>query len=328
MTKDLESIQASNKERIAVLGGLGFMGSHICRALLQHDYHVTIFDRPSASRSLISDIAAQPEIVEGDISLADDVLGAIAEADVVINLVHTTVPGSSMKDPAYDVTSNVVASVNWLSRLPETKVRQLLYVSSGGTVYGRPLTDPIDETHPTDPISSYGITKLTIEKYVALYASQFGIDYRILRPSNVYGAGQQLRSGQGVIGVMAERALRGEALEIWGTGESQRDYLHVDDLVTAMLMILKYTGQRRIFNVSGGEGHSVLDIIAILREQLGFASEIHFSPARKFDVPRNVLDSSLLHSETGWQPRVDLKTGIARTLEWLKTLPKQKTAGN
>ncbi len=328
MSKGSESISTSGKERIAVLGGLGFMGSHLCRALVQHGHKTIVFDRVSASRSLISDVATELEIIEGDISRADDVLSAIAETDVVINLVHTTVPGSSMNDPAYDVMSNVVSSVNWLSRLPETKVRRLLYVSSGGTVYGRPLTNPIDETHPTDPISSYGITKLTIEKYVALYATQFEIDYRILRPSNVYGVGQQLRSGQGVIGVMAERALRGEALEIWGTGESQRDYLYVDDLVTALLMILNYTGQHRVFNVSGGAGHSVLDIVAILREQLVFASEILHSPARKFDVPHNVLDSSLLHRETGWQPRVDLKTGIARTLEWLKTLPKQKTAGN
>jgi UDP-glucose 4-epimerase len=328
MSKGSESIDASRKERIAVLGGLGFMGSHLCRALVQNDYQVIVFDRASASRSLISDVETKLEIIEGDISRADDVLGAIANADVVINLVHTTVPGSSMKDPAYDVSSNVVSSVNWLSRLPETKVRRLLYVSSGGTVYGRPLTNPIDETHPTNPISSYGITKLTIEKYVALYASLHDIDYRILRPSNVYGVDQQLRYGQGVIGVMAERALRGETLEIWGTGESQRDYLYVDDLVTALLMILNYTGEHRIFNVSGGEGHSVLDIVNILREQLGFTPQIQHSSARKFDVPHNVLDSGLLREETGWQPAVDLKTGVARTLEWLKTLPKQKTAGN
>lgn len=328
MSKDSESIKGPRKERIAVLGGLGFMGSHLCRALVENNYHVTVFDRASASRSLVSDVEAELEIIEGDISRADDVIGAITNADIVINLIHTTVPGSSMNDPAYDVMSNVVSSVNWLRRLTETKVRRLLYVSSGGTVYGRPLTHPIKETHPTDPISSYGITKLTIEKYVALYATQSEIDYRILRPSNVYGVGQQLRSGQGVIGVMAERALRGEPLEIWGTGESQRDYLYVDDLVTALLAVLNYTGQHRIFNISGGAGHSVLDIVAILREQLGFASEINYKPARKFDVPHNVLDSSLLHGETGWQPRVDLKTGIARTLEWLKTLPKQKTAGN
>ena len=328
MSKDSESIPASRGDRIAVLGGLGFMGSHLCRALVQNGYRTIVFDRPAASRSLISDVAGELEIIEGDISRPDDVLGAIAETDTVINLVHTTVPGSSMNDPAYDVTSNVVSSVNWLSRLPETKVRRLLYVSSGGTVYGRPLTNPIDETHPTDPISSYGVTKLTIEKYVALYASLFKIDYCILRPSNVYGVGQQLRYGQGVIGVMAERALRGEALEIWGTGESQRDYLYVDDLVTALLAILGYTGAHRVFNISSGEGHSVLDIVEILREQLGFTPEIRHSQARNFDVPHNVLDSSLLRGETGWQPGVDLKTGVARTLEWLKTLPKQKTVGS
>src|SRR5262249_18386186 len=150
------------------------------------------------------------------------------------------VPGSSMKDSAYDIASNVVASARWLSRLSETNIKRLIYFSSGGTVYGVPQTDPIDENHPTDPISSYGITKLAIEKYVSMYCGMFGVSYTIVRPSNVYGEGQRLNIGQGVIGVMADRTLRGEALEVWGTGENLRDYLHVDDLVHATMLLLDY----------------------------------------------------------------------------------------
>ena len=140
------------------------------------------------------------EIVEGDIARPDDVLAALEGAETVVNLVHTTVPGSSMLDPAYDVESNVVASVRWLSRLPGTGVRRIIFVSSGGTVYGPPQSALVDERHPTDPISSYGITKLAIEKYVAMYAAMSGIDHLILRPSNVYGEGQHLHIGQGIIG--------------------------------------------------------------------------------------------------------------------------------
>lgn len=315
---------ASNPEtsggRIVVLGGLGFMGSHICRALVGRGDEVRVFDKLYASRELIGDIEPRIEIVEGDISRANDVVDAIADADTIIHLVHTTVPGSSMADPAFDITSNVVASVGWLSRLRETKVRRILYVSSGGTVYGVPQTPLIDEAHPTDPISSYGITKLTIEKYVAMYSALSGVRHCILRPSNVYGEGQRLHIGQGVIGVLINRALQGEPLEIWGTGESLRDYLHVEDMVSATLALVDYKGAHNLFNVSSGRGYSVLDILGIISDQLGWQPEVVYQAGRGFDVPVNVLDSSRLNAETGWRPRVELKAGIARTIEWIKTL--------
>ncbi|HEX8145340.1 MAG TPA: NAD-dependent epimerase/dehydratase family protein [Pyrinomonadaceae bacterium] len=308
--------------RVVVLGGLGFMGSHICRELVASGYRVRIFDRLYALRTLVEDIEDQIEIVEGDMALTDDVMNVLSDADAIIHLVHTTVPGSSMKDPAYDLSSNVVASVGWLSRLHETRVRRILYVSSGGTVYGLPQTNPIDERHPTDPISSYGITKLTIEKYVAMYAAMFGIDYCIVRPSNVYGPGQKLYIGQGVIGVLSDRALRGEPLEVWGTGESLRDYLHIEDLVHAITGLVAYMGPHRVFNISSGTGHSVLDIIRMLSRCLGFAPALVYKPDRGFDVPVNVLDSSRLRAETNWRPAIGLEDGIARTIEWLRRLPK------
>ncbi|HLL73727.1 MAG TPA: NAD-dependent epimerase/dehydratase family protein [Pyrinomonadaceae bacterium] len=313
--------------RIAVLGGLGFMGSHICRELSARGCAVRIFDRLYASHELIRDFERDVEVVSGDISRKRDVLSAIADADVLIHLVHTTVPGSSMDDPEYDITSNVIASVRWLRHLGETKIRSILYFSSGGTVYGIPQTNPISESHQTNPISSYGITKLAIEKYVAMYASMFGIEYRLIRPSNVYGAGQRLHIGQGVIGVTAERALRGKPLELWGTGESLRDYLHVEDMTAAAVALLGYRGPHRIFNVSSGRGCSILDIIAILHDQLGSLPEIIRKPARSFDVPVNVLDSSRLHAETGWRPKVGLEEGIIRTIAWLKTLRGGKDSG-
>jgi UDP-glucose 4-epimerase len=300
------------------------MGSHICRELSARGYAVRIFDKLDASHELISDFERDVEIVAGDISRPQDVLNAIADADVVVHLVHTTVPGSSMDDPEYDITSNVIASVRWLSRLGETNVRRVLYFSSGGTVYGVPQSNLIGESHQTNPISSYGITKLAIEKYISMYASMYGVEYCLIRPSNVYGAGQRLHIGQGVIGVMAHHALCGEPLELWGTGESLRDYLHVEDMTAATLALLSYRGPHRIFNVSSGRGHSVLDIMAILRDQLGSLPEVVRKPTRGFDVPINVLDSSRLHAETGWSPKVGLEEGIARTIAWLKTVRREK----
>jgi len=295
------------------------MGSHICRQLVTQSRSVRVFDKLYTSRDLVRDIESDLEIVEGDIARPRDVLSAIADADTLIHLVHTTRPGSSMEDPAFDISSNVVASARWLMLLPETKVRRILFVSSGGTVYGIPQTIPIAENHPTDPVCSYGISKLAIEKYVSMYASMFGIEYCLLRPSNVYGEGQRLNVGQGVIGVMADRALRGEPLEVWGTGENLRDYLHVDDMVSATMSLLDYSGAQRIFNVSSGEGHSVADIIGMLTQAIGFSPELIHKPDRGFDVPANVLDSSRLRQETGWQPEIDMTAGITRTVAWLRS---------
>jgi UDP-glucose 4-epimerase len=308
----------SKREIVAVLGGCGFIGSHLCRALVREHYRVRVFDKVYADRRLIADLESYLEIVDGDIARLDDVLAAIDQADTVINLVHTTVPGSSMLDPAYDVETNVVSSVRWLAHLAGSNVRKLIFISSGGAVYGLPQAELIDEQHPTDPISSYGITKLMIEKYVAMYSSLCGIEHLILRPSNVYGEGQRLHIGQGVIGVLADRALRGEPLEVWGNGKSLRDYLYIDDFIAAVMRLLDYTGPRHVFNVSSGYGHSVLDILTILSGQLEQLPEIIYTPDRGFDVPVNVLNSSALRQETGWRPLVPLEEGVERVFQWLK----------
>jgi UDP-glucose 4-epimerase len=215
-------------------------------------------------------------------------------------------------------TYGVGSAVKWLERLKETELRRIIYFSSGGTVYGVPETVPITEDHPTNPISSYGITKLAIEKYTAMYANRFGIDYRLVRPSNVYGPGQQLNQGQGVIGILANCALNGERLEVWGKGTDRRDYLFIDDLVDALLKLLVYRGPLNVFNVSSGTGHSVMDLIAVLGKEIRPLPQIVHRAERGFDVPINILDSSRLTQETGWRAMVGFEEGIRRTIQWHK----------
>lgn len=267
---------------------------------------------------LMEDIRSQLEIVIGDITCPEDVLRAIENTDVVIHLIHTTSPGSSMADPFFDICSNVAATAQWASCFAKTNVRRSVYVSSGGTVYGVPQNDKISESHPTDPVCSYGITKLAIEKYFSMYASMHGIENFTIRPSNIYGEGQRLDKGQGVIGTLANRALRGELLEVWGSGKALRDYIFVDDMVSAILRILRYRGASRTFNIGSGVGHSVLDILDTLRHQLGTIPEVIHKSARGFDVPVNILDSALLQRETGWRPRVSLDEGIGRVIVGMK----------
>jgi UDP-glucose 4-epimerase len=316
------SSSANNSLRILVMGGLGFIGSHLSRALLREGYRVRIFDKLYGSRNLIADIIGDIEVEEGDAERPEDVLRSLKDIDVAIDFIHTTVPGASMNDPSYDVQTNVVAHASWLSLLHKTELRRIIYISSGGTVYGVPQRNPIGEDHPTNPISSYGITKLAIEKYFAMYATINGIEYRIGRPANVYGEGQHLHIGQGVVGVFLDRCLKGEPIEIWGDGTVSRDYIYVSDMVRGIMKLIDHRGDGRVFNVSSGMGHSLNDIIAIIQDELKIPVRVTYAMARKFDVPLNVLDNSRLRSETGWGPQTDMVDGMRLVCNYLQSALK------
>jgi len=300
------------------MGGLGFIGSHLSRLLLQEGYKVRIFDKLYASHNLITDIQEKIEIEEGDAERPEDVLRSLRDIDIAVDLIHTTVPGVSMQDPSYDVATNVAAHTRWLPLLKETALKRIIYISSGGTVYGVPKKNPIGENHTTEPICSYGITKLAIEKYIAMYANLHGIEYRICRPANVYGEGQHLNIGQGVIGVFLEHCLKGLPIEIWGDGTIRRDYLYVMDMVRGILELINHLGEGRVFNISTGIGYSLNDIIAIIRDELNIPLKVKYLTSRKFDVPENILDSTLCRLETGWEPKTDLVAGMRRVCNYIR----------
>ena len=309
---------------VLVMGGLGFIGSHLSRKLLRLGYRVRIFDKLYTSKHLISDIVRQVEVVEGDVAKSADVLQSLEKIDVAIHLIHTTVPGSSMQDPVYDVESNVVSCTRWLPYLRNTDLKRIIYVSSGGTVYGVPRNNPVSEDDPTEPICSYGITKLAIEKYIAMYSGLNGIEYRVCRPANAYGEGQRLNIGQGVIGVFLQRALKGETIEIWGDGTSKRDYIYVEDLVYGVAELIHHEGAERVFNISTTVGYSLNDIVAIIRNKINIPITVEYMPSRGFDVPLNILDNSRLQRATNWAPKTSLEEGIRRVYKWLQTTISDK----
>lgn len=324
MKNRLEAMHKNNQQRVLVMGGLGFIGSHLSRLLLREGYSVRIFDKLYGSRNLISDIENKIEVEEGDAEKPEDVLRALRNTDIAIDLIHTTVPGASMQDPVYDVQTNILSHAAWLSQLNKTNLRKIIYISSGGTVYGVPQKNPIAENHPTEPMSSYGITKLAIEKYVAMYADIYGIDYRICRPANAYGEGQHLHTGQGAVGVFLAKCLKKQPIEIWGDGTISRDYIHVADLAQAILKLINLKGDYRIFNASSGKGHSLNDIITIMRDDLQIPVKVNYVKARKFDVPVNILDNSRLIQETGWKSQIDLVSGMRRVYDYLKLSSKNQ----
>lgn len=303
-----------------VLGGGGFLGSHLSEALMAEGYAVRIFDRPNVSRVKSLDGYSGIEWYEGDFLNHQDVAQAVAGCDIIYHLISTTLPRSSNENPVYDVETNIVGTLHLLEAAQKNKVKKVVFTSSGGTIYGNPATIPIKETHPTVPTCSYGIGKLAIESYLRLFHLLHGVDYCVLRLANPYGERQRVSTAQGAVTVFLDKALRGETIEIWGDGSVIRDYFHVSDAITALLQALPYTGDVRVFNIGSGVGKSLNEILDAIDALLGAPVRRKYLPGRMFDVPVNVLDISKAVELLGWSPRVPFAEGLSRTANWLRCI--------
>jgi UDP-glucose 4-epimerase len=301
-----------------VLGGKGFIGSHLVDALLAAGHPVRAFDRPTvAPLSVVNHPLI--EWSDGDFGNGGDIVRALDGCEVVFHLVSTTLPGTSNADPAFDVESNVAGTVRFLHEAVKSGIKKVIFMSSGGTVYGVPKSVPIDENHPTDPISSYGITKLAIEKYLRLFKTLHGLSYTVVRPSNPFGPRQRSQGAQGAVAVFMGRILHGEPLDIWGDGSVVRDYLYIDDLTTALLAALAYEGAETVFNVGSGAGLSLNQVLDGIEQVTGKKAERRYFPARAFDVPANILAIGRAKAELKWAPKTSFLDGLARTAAWMQT---------
>lgn len=303
---------------IAIFGGGGFIGSAIADRLLKDKHELRIFERPRVApyRHFAGD--EKVEWLTGDLMSVHDVSNAIDGVDVVLHLVSTTLPKGSNDDMIYDVQSNLVATLQLLNAMVAKGVRKIIFISSGGTVYGNPAYVPIDENHPTEPRVSYGITKLAIEKYLLLYQSLHGIKANILRVANPYGERQRVETAQGAVGVFLSRAIQNRPIEVWGDGSVTRDYIYVSDVAEAFALAVNYEGPRSVFNISSGVGTSLNELINKLERILGRDVAREYRPGRPFDVPVSVLANSLATQEFGWAPRVGLEDGIIKTVSWMR----------
>lgn len=304
--------------RITIFGGGGFIGSAIADRLLLEGHAVRIFERPRVERYRKFTSHEDVEWVAGDLFSTHDVANAVHGTDAVVHLVSTTLPKNSNDDPIYDVQSNLVGTLQMLNAMVASKVHRIVFISSGGTVYGSPKYLPIDEAHPTDPQVSYGITKLAIEKYLLMYGRLHGIRPTILRVANPYGERQRIETAQGAVGVFVQRALQGLPVEIWGDGSVTRDFLYVSDVADAFAKAIGYSGDQSIFNISSGVGTSLNQLIEAVEDVVGLPVARVYAEARAFDVPISVLCNDAARRELGWVPNVAMNDGIARTAKWLK----------
>lgn len=304
--------------RYLILGGGGFIGSHLCDSLLLRGHAVRVFERPNLSHYREFNKTELIEWVDGDFTNKIDVADAVQGCDVIYHLVSTTLPKTSNDNPVFDVTSNVVSTLNLLEAAKQAKISKVVFVSSGGTIYGIPKQIPISETHPTEPVVSYGISKLAIEKYLHLYQVLHGMEYCILRIANPYGERQRTNTAQGVIATFLHRAMHGQTIEIWGDGSVTRDYIYIADVTSALLMAGGYEGKQRLFNIGCGVGQNLNQILNAVEQLLGHPVERRYLPGRAFDVPANVLDITRAKEFLGWEPKTSLIEGLQHTLRWLE----------
>jgi UDP-glucose 4-epimerase len=307
-----------NSVRTLVIGGGGFIGSHLVAALLERGARVRVLERARKDRLLSVPEHPHLEWLEGDLGNTHDVRGALAGADVVYHLASTAEPQSSNDNPAFDIQSNLCGAICLLEQMRKAPKVTLVFASSGGTVYGLPMQTPIVETHPTEPQCSYGIVKLAIEKYLALFSMLYGIDYRVLRLANPYGPGQEVNRTQGVIGVFLSRVLQGQTLEVWGDGTVVRDYIYIGDVIAALLKAAAYRGATNVFNVGSGRGHNLLEIIELIERVTGKAATVRFGSRRECDVMVSVLGIQRAKEELGWEPTTTLEAGLEATLRVLR----------
>ncbi|MDD2219046.1 MAG: NAD-dependent epimerase/dehydratase family protein [Desulfoplanes sp.] len=312
----------SNPLRCLVLGGRGFIGSHLVDALLEEGNHVRCFGR-SHGVSLTNTNCIQIhnknfEMFEGDLMSEADITEALQGCDICFHLVSTTQPKSSNADPIFDVESNVSGTIKLLNQAVKAGVKKVIFTSSGGTVYGVPVRIPITEEHPNNPTCSYGITKLAIEKYLGLFHTLHGLEYSILRISNPFGERQRTHATQGAVAVFLSKALRGETIEIWGDGSVVRDYIYIKDVISALIAVSKYSGPERVFNIGSGIGISLNEVLNAIEKITQQSTIRHYVKGRSFDVPVSILSIEKAKLILHWSPKTTFEEGLDHFSKWIE----------
>ena len=300
-----------------VIGGAGFIGRAVVDELLMHGRQVVVVGREAMpSPALPVGVAYVANPTGND----DDLLRIVlSKVDEIIDLAYATVPQTSFQDPVHDILVNLPTAVRLFEMAAKLPIRKFVWISSGGTVYGRTSAPFLTEEHLTEPISPYGITKLAIEKYAHMYYESQGLPIVCVRPSNAFGEGQRTYSGQGFIATAIASILDGRELSLYGEQGTVRDYLHVQDVARGIVAALNYGQPGQVYNLGSGSGltnRQVLDALEPLVAATNYTVRLRIQPMRPFDVPLNVLNIEKLTNHTQWRPQIDFAEGIARTWTW------------
>ena len=299
--------------KVLVTGGAGFIGSHIVDRLIGLGHDVIVIDNLCTGKMAF----IHPEASFYRVDLRDRGIQEIVEAEqpeVVIHQAAQIDVPTSVKDPLFDAETNILGTLRLLEACRRSGVRKIVYASSAA-VYGEPAYLPIDEKHPVDPLSNYGVSKYAPECYLKVYKRLYGLDYTILRYANVYGIRQDPRGEGGVIAIFLDRVLRNEALTIFGDGKQTRDFVYVGDIADANIRAL-HRGSGMIFNLGTGVPTSLEKLVGILEEVTEKKLRVEYGPERPGDIRHSHFDIRKAEKWLDWTPRIDLKTGLRMTYKY------------
>lgn len=299
-------------KRCLVAGANGFIGRHLTEYLINKGHHVVAFDKSSNFEHFSHIDNNYIQKVSGDFCKYEELNNVVEGCDWVFHLVSTTLPSSSNGNMVYDVQTNITSSIRLFDLCIKHKVQKVIFSSSGGTVYGIHSKLPLTEDHICNPIVSYGITKLAIERYAILYGHIHGLDTVSLRISNPYGS-YHTNTMQGVIPIFIKKILNSQTITIWGDGSIVRDYLYISDLVDAFYRAAIYTGGERVFNIGSGIGITLNQLVHEVMKVAGINTKIVYEPSRKFDIPSVILDINKSKKDLGWSPSIPFDEGLRKT---------------
>lgn len=298
---------------ILVLGGHGFIGSHIVEALIHEGHNVRVFARHPA------EFIYDAEWFSGDFLDQGKLAEALIGIDSVVHCISTTVPATSAANYIYDIESNLIGTVELLRLMKDQGVYRLIYLSSGGTVYGNPVINPVPECAALNPISSYGAVKVAIEKFIEVSKISWGIKPVIIRPSNPFGERQGHKGVQGLISTVLNNMIDHKPTVIYGNGSAIRDYIYVKDLSGLVCKVLD-SDRCGVYNAGSGHGYNINEVIESIENVTGMSVQKQYTEVRGFDVSEIVLDNSLAEKHFGWKASVPLSSGIKKQFNWMKNL--------
>lgn len=301
--------------KVLVTGGAGFIGSHIADRLISEGYQVVIVDDLSTGKEeYINPEASFYQLDIADFDSLKDVFTR-EKPDFINHHAAQVNVRVSMQKPDIDARINIMGSLNIIRLTIESKARKLIFASTGGAIYGDPETIPVSETGKLDPLSPYGLAKLTVEKYIQVICGLHEIPYTILRYANVYGPRQIVKGESGVIAVFTQRMLDGKKPVVFGDGTHTRDYVFVRDVVDANMMVLD-SGDGKTYNIGTGVQTSVNEVYEVLESHLKSGLEPEYGDEIPGEVHHTSLDFSLIQKELGWKPKLNFDNGVKETVEY------------
>lgn len=306
-------------KKCLLIGGAGFIGSNLAELLVQSNRHVTIIDRKDM---LDKNLYDKVSFIKADFTETDFLQKIVKINDEIVFLAYNSNPVISVSNPLYDIQSNLEASMKLFEIAVKSNIEKFLVVSSGGAIYGKHKYLPIDESHPTNPISPYGITKLALEKYALMYHVLNDLPIICIRPANPYGPGQIPFAGQGFVATAMASIQKNIEFPMYGKKGVVRDYIYIDDLSKAFLSILEFGKVGEVYNIGTGIGLSnreIVEYIISIDDELSSKLKIQYLPERKFDVPINILNCDKIMHDVNWKAEVSFKEGMCKTWSWISS---------